>query len=210
MADIAEVVDALASLISQTVYPNGTDHPSIAAVPDKGANPADVIIYEGWPDANTLETDLSAGKVHISLYPRPGDTTSSVMMGDDEWQEIANDGVGGTSAREVRRQTRQIQITIWAPTPSARDLLAKPVDLALAVLSRFGLPDGSQATLAYVNSAQSDEQQKLTIYRRDLFYAASYAVVQTEDEFAIQHTLANVTTGSTSTATGPQVSRTSP
>lgn len=210
MADIAEVTDALATLVSQAVYPNGVGQASIAPIPDGGTRPADVIIYEGWPDANTLEADLAAGKVHISLYPRPGDTTSSVMMGDSDWQEVSNDGTEGVSAREVRRQTRQIQITIWAPTPSARDLLAKQVDLALAVTSRFSLLDGSQAVLTYGNSSQSDEQQKLTIYRRDLFYAASYAVVQTDAEFAIKHAITNVTTGPTSATSGPTITRTTP
>jgi hypothetical protein len=209
VADIGQVADTLAALIGQAIYPTG-ENGLLSRVSPDAVPAAGVIVYQGWPDATSLENDLAVGKVHVSLFPRPGDTTTSVMMGDGDWQEAVNDGTRGISAREVRRQTRQIQITIWAPDPAVRDALASDLDTALAVTSRFMLPDGSQAVLSYVNSAQSDEQQKLTIYRRDLFYAVSYAVVQTEAEFSIKQTVANVTAGPTSTVAGPQISLTIP
>ncbi len=63
MADITDVSNALVTVIAGIVYPNGTSQPSITGVP--------VLVYQGWPDAVQLRTDLAAGKVHVSVYPQP-------------------------------------------------------------------------------------------------------------------------------------------
>lgn len=202
MADVSEVGEALAQIVAAAAYPNGTGQPSIGA--------CDIMVYQGWPNPQTLDADLAAGKVHISVFPRPGDTITSIMMGDVEWSETTNTGTTGTSTREVRRQNKQFQITVWAPTPTLRDTIAKQVDLALALTSRFAMPDDSQTVLTYVNATQSDQNQKVSIYRRDFFYAANYALVQTDAEYTVKQSITNVTTGPTATASGPTVTRTTP
>jgi hypothetical protein len=194
MADVSEVADGLVQIVAAAAYPNGTSQPSIGA--------CDIMVYQGWPNPQTLDADMAAGKVHISVFPRPGDTITSIMMGDVEWSEATNNGTTGTSTREVRRQNKQFQITIWAPTPTLRDTIAKKVDLALAVTSRFTMADGSQSVLTYVNATQSDSQQKVSIYRRDLFYAVNYALVQDDAEFTILETITNITTAISDTDSG--------
>lgn len=202
MADVSEVASSLVQVIAAAAYPAGTNKPSVGACP--------IIVYQGWPDPQTLDTDMAAGKVHISVYPRPGDEITSIMMGDTEWAEVTNDGTDGIAAREVRRQSKQFQITVWAPTPTLRDTIAKAIDLALALTSRIAMPDGSQTILTYVNLTQRDEQQKAAIYRRDLFYRANFAIVQDVAAFAIKQTVTNVTGGLTDSATGPTVTATTP
>lgn len=63
MADITDVSNALVTVIAGIVYPNGTSQPSITGAP--------VLVYQGWPDAVQLRTDLAAGKVHVSVFPQP-------------------------------------------------------------------------------------------------------------------------------------------
>lgn len=63
MADITDVSNALVTAIAGIVYPNGTSQPSITGAP--------VLVYQGWPDAVQLRTDLAAGKVHVSVFPQP-------------------------------------------------------------------------------------------------------------------------------------------
>lgn len=198
MADVTEVGDSLVQIVAGATYPSGTGQPSVIDQP--------VIVYQGWPNPQTLDTDLAAKKVHVSVFPRPGDTITSIMMGDTEWTELDNDGSTGTSTREVRRQTKQFQITIWAATPQLRDGLAKQVDLALALTSRIAMADGSQAILTYVNMTQRDEQQKVMIYRRDLFYAANYAIVQADAETTILQAVVNIEAGPLDSAMGPPIS----
>ncbi len=195
MADVTEVGQALVAVLAQAAYPNGTTQPSVGNCP--------ILIYQGWPNPQQLEADVRAGKAHISVFPRPGDSVTSVMLGDTEWQEQSNDGTQGVSIREIRRQTRTFQITVWASCFDRRDPVAKAIDSALAGTSRLTLPDGSQGVMTYVNSTQDDDQQKQGIYRRDLFYAVNYAVTQTEADYAIKHTQTNVSVGPTLDAQGP-------
>lgn len=178
MADITEVGQALVAAIALVAYPNGTAQPSVGNCP--------ILVYQGWPNPQQLEADLQAGKVHISVFPRPGDRVTSVMAGDGDWQEQSNDGTQGVSILEVRRQTRNFQITVWASCFDLRDPVAKAIDSALAAVTRLTLADGSQGVMTYVNSMQDDDQQKQGIYRRDLFYAVNYPTTQTETDYAIK------------------------
>lgn len=94
-------------------------------------------------------------------------------------------GVTGTSIREVRRQERVFQITVWASTPAQRDTLGAAVDMALAVTEFLTLADGFGARLIYRNSSLSDESQKAKIYRRDFQYSVEYATTQTATDTQI-------------------------
>ncbi len=200
MADQDDVAGALVQIVSDAVYPNGVDQPSVGACP--------VIVYQGWPNPQTLDADLAAGKAHISVFPQPGDVVTAVMMGDTDWQEASNNGTTGIGAREVRRQTKQFQITVWTATPALRSMIAKPLDLTLALTSRIALPDGTQALLSYARQTARDEQQKLLIYRRDFFYAINFATLQTQPQYAIRQTIVNAAGGPSETITGTTVTRT--
>lgn len=202
MADLSDVSNALVQLAAATVYPNGTTQASVGA--------CDIIVYAGWPNPQTLDGDLGCGKVHISVYPRPGDTITSVMMGDTDWEEISNDGTSGTAAREVERTTKQFQIIVWSADPLLRDAIAKPIDLAIKLTTRMTLADGSQAVMNYHSQTQMDEQQKVLIYRRDFFVSVNYAAVQTETDYTIKHTVTDTTGENAVGDAGPTISLTSP
>lgn len=185
MADISEVIESFGNSIALAVYPKGTDKPSVANAPIK--------IVQGWPVENELSATLSSGGVMISIFPRPGDKVTWERMGEMDWQEQSNDGTQGVSIRELRRQTKTLQITIWGSSPGKRDPVAKSVDVALSVLGRITLPDGTQGIVRYVNSIQDDMLQKQGIYRRDLMYSVNYAVTQTLDGFAIKEVDVGIT-----------------
>ena len=202
MADLSDVADAIVTIATQAVYPNGAGRASIVGQP--------IALYQGWPSPQSLDQDMPVGKAHVTVFPRPGDTVTSTVMGDGEWIELSNDGAKGTAARELRRQTKQFQITIWAPTPQFRDALAKVINPALSAASRLEMPDGSQATMTFVNEAQRDESQKVLIYRRDLFFAVNFATVQTDTASTILQTITNTTAGPTETADGPTIHLTLP
>ena len=69
MADISDVLTSLAILAASIAYPNGTGNPSITGAP--------VMVYPGWPVPNQLNTDIAAGKAHISIFPRPEERNTS-------------------------------------------------------------------------------------------------------------------------------------
>jgi hypothetical protein len=173
MADITDVGNALVQRVAEVCRSLAPDHP--------------IKVYQGWPNPEQLKEDLLAGSVHISVFPRPGSKVTSVLSGDGEWEEGANDGSRGTITREVRRETRQYQVTVWASCFDKRDPLANTIDPSLSAVSRLTLADGSQATIAYISSLQDDDNQKLGVYRRDFVYAVNYGIYQTEDAWTIQH-----------------------
>ena len=90
--------------------------------------------------------------------------------------------VGGfaTASMETKRQEKQFQITIWAPTPAARDACAGPIDAALSDSTNIAFPDGSAGIIRYSHSTQTDMIEKARLYRRDLIYTVDYATVQTQ------------------------------
>lgn len=191
MADVTDAGAALVTLIAAVAYPNGTVQPSVTGDPVK--------VYQGWPNAAALADDLKAGTLHVSVFPTKASKVTSVLMGEMDWEES-----GTTNSREVRRETRQFQITVWAPCFDKRDPLASAIDAALSATARLTLADGSTALLSYAGSVQHDEAQKAAIYRRDLLYAVNYATVQTQTLTPISHTTTNVTNGPMN-ASGPTI-----
>ena len=67
MSDQTDVANTLVSLIDGLIYPNGDANPSVITTPVK--------IYAGWPDNQTLLTDLTASTgplaLHITVFPSP-------------------------------------------------------------------------------------------------------------------------------------------
>lgn len=79
----------------------------------------------------------------------------------------------GQYARELRRQVRNVQITVWAPSPQVRNALASAIDVALADTRFLSLAD-QKARLLYRSSAIVDTGQVNRAYRRDLIYSVEY------------------------------------
>jgi len=79
MADVTDVESALVSFIAQVLYPQGTSAPSSVGVP--------VMVYAGWPTADTLDKDLRAGKVHVSVFPTNIERNTSRYKMD--WQTVS-------------------------------------------------------------------------------------------------------------------------
>lgn len=73
MADLDDVMTALTTTIAGVLYPNGIGSASSAG--------ASVKVYPGWPVPNVLNTDLAAGKAHVSIFPRPEERNTTRYLG---------------------------------------------------------------------------------------------------------------------------------
>lgn len=189
MADLTDVANALVGVIANIVYPNGTANPSITN--------ADVLVYQGWPNSAELTSALAAGKVHISVFGKSNDRVTSTAMGDAEWQEDGINVTDGTgiSSREIRRQTRAYQVTVWANCFEHRDPIAAQIDTALADVTRLTFSDGSKGVMSYVSSFNDDSEQKQGIYRRDFIYDVNYATIEKVTDYIVKEFDINVTVG---------------
>lgn len=81
MADLADVETAIVNAVTAVVYPLGSALPS-AVLNDAGA-PTPVRIYRGWPIAANLDTDLAAGTLNISVFPRQGTDRNTTRFHPD-------------------------------------------------------------------------------------------------------------------------------
>ncbi|MBB1614525.1 hypothetical protein A9978_18985 [Pseudomonas sp. UMC65] len=106
---------------------------------------------------------------------------------------IARVGGFGAAIKETKRQEKQFQITVWAPTPTARDAASSPIDSHLSDATGIALPDGSYGIIRYSHSIQTDAQEKSGLYRRDLIYTVDYATTQTQQQAEAIAPVLNIT-----------------
>jgi hypothetical protein len=80
MADISDVEQALAASITNLLYPLGPTQASILGVTCR--------IYRGWPNSATLNSDLNAGIVNVTIAAdnQSGKTTTRYLR---EWRYIS-------------------------------------------------------------------------------------------------------------------------
>jgi hypothetical protein len=138
-----------------------------------------------------LSTDtlamIATALAALIAVDRPGTAAASgvVTLPSSASITAARVGVTGTSIREIRRQERVFQITVWASTPAQRDVIGAALDIALAATEFLTMPDGYAARLIYRNSHLSDDMQKSKLYRRDFQYSVEYATTQTATDTQI-------------------------
>lgn len=128
----------------------------------------------GLNSADTLATAVAALAALV-----PGATVSGATVTLPTATFDARIGTIANSALEIRRQRQHFLVSIWAPTPAARDAIASLVDAALAAATIFTMPDGWAAWLTYGGTRTDDRPQKVRVWRRDLTYVVEYATTQT-------------------------------
>lgn len=80
MADQADVETALAALLANALYPNGSAAPSVTGTLCR--------IYRGYPSAPTLDADLADGTAHVSVAAAGG-AVKNVTRYPRKWIAVA-------------------------------------------------------------------------------------------------------------------------
>lgn len=146
---------------------------------------------------DTLSTIASALAALINIDTAATSNGAVVTIAGGRSIEVHVGGVG-TAIRELGRQERQFQITIWAPDQPRRDALAKFLDGFLRGAGQesprhfLQLSDGLKARLRYVRTLPTDQGQLAALFRRDLVYSVDYATTEAIDAPAIVIFQANV------------------
>ena len=94
---------------------------------------------------------------------------------------IARAVADATVQTEWARQEQGFRVSIWAPNPSARDVVCSAVTGGLAQITFLNLADGSAGRLRYRKTAAHDDDQSAKLYRRDLIYSVEYGTTVTSD-----------------------------
>ena len=111
MADISDVELALVGAVSSALYPQGTTAPSVPG--------PDCRIYRGWPNSAALDSDLSTGRINVTVFPsgEPGRTTTRYA---DQW--------GGTTTRPTLTATVEGNLVAFAGIAAFGQLAGVSVD----------------------------------------------------------------------------------
>jgi hypothetical protein len=111
MADISDVEQAVANTVASILYPAGFTHSSIIGTLCR--------VYRGWPNSATLNADLSAGTVNVTVVTDndSGRTTTRYLP---EWQTIST--APGVTA------TMTDQTIIISGTPATGDVVGALID----------------------------------------------------------------------------------
>lgn len=113
-------------------------------------------------------------------------------------------GTIGQQYREIKRQERGFQITVWANGYAPRKAVASIIDQTIALTQLITLVDGYAGRLRYRSSPMSDALEKTRIYRRDFFVTVEYPTTQLIT--ATQVTQATETITPTNAPTTPFIS----
>lgn len=84
MADLSDVEASLVGSVTDIVYPNGLEAPSVTGQP--------VRIYRGWPLLGPLGNDMSAGVANVSVFAVPGATHNTTR-----WAPVASMSAGAVT-----------------------------------------------------------------------------------------------------------------
>lgn len=95
MTDVSDVEQVLVALVAQIAYPNGTAAESVTG--DK------IKVFRGWPIPATLDADLKAGTVCVSVFPMDGEQNATRFSFD--WFEQPAPRITMTAAASGTRVT---------------------------------------------------------------------------------------------------------
>lgn len=124
-------------------------------------------------------------------HPLAGSNANTVTIPDANNVSFIAGGFA-KMVRELKRQEKQFQITVWASTPIIRDQLGSAIDSALALVNDLVFADGSHGIMLYVRTFQTDQQEKSMLYRRDIVYSVDYATTQTSEAAQVIAPILNI------------------
>lgn len=124
-------------------------------------------------------TDTLASIASALAAQIPGATASGaqITLPTDTFQLVARVSVPVPIRNEIARQERVFSITVWAPTPTARDKISAAIDVSIKRNVRITLPDDTTGLCRYRGTVETDELSNILIYRRSLNYSVEYGTV---------------------------------
>lgn len=126
--------------------------------------------------AGDTPTSIAAGLAALVLVDVAGTTAVGAVLAVPSPAIIGalRVGTGAPTITEVKRQERDFQLIIWAPTQAARDAIAKVIDVAIGKTDWLTFADATKGRMIYKGSPYTDFDQKQGIYRRDFLLSVEY------------------------------------
>lgn len=107
---------------------------------------------------------------------RPAELSGSVVRFPGGRGVLARAVADGQGGRELRRQEELFRVTLWCPSPEARDRVAAFIDLVLAGVGFLDV-DGWGCRVQGAGGETVDTGAAVRSWRRDLLYRIEYPTV---------------------------------
>ncbi len=136
---------------------------------------ADVEVAVGWPSPKVLGDMMSVNRAIITLFPTA--RTKDVTRFSTDISVIANTDGSMTAVQAVGRTNRDIQASVWAPTPNVRQILAEAIysNIGTSVNRFLTLSEGTILTATRSASSWIDDaQSKFTTYIAHIVLTCEY------------------------------------
>lgn len=134
-------------------------------------------LYVYQATAGQTPAEVAGGLLALIAVDIPSASLSGASITLPSTAHIGRMMVGtvGETIREVSRQEKQFQISVWSSNPVSRAAIADFIDPVLKDTPSLTLADGSVGRLLYHGSREDDFAQKQRIYRRSFIYMVEYA-----------------------------------
>ena len=124
-------------------------------------------------------TSIAAKLAGLVRASYPCTQNGAVLTIPNAGKLIARAVADATVQTEWARQEQGFRISVWAPSPSARDVVCRAVACCFAQIAFLDLADGSAGRLRYRKTSADDDDQSAKLYRRDLIYSVEYGTTVT-------------------------------
>lgn len=179
-------VDAVATLTA-TMNGHAVTIAGTVSTPQVVAAIVQGIAYIYDVQANDTLNSVAAGLATVLQvdYPTTSAAGAVVTLPNSANLQAVRIGASGTVVKELRRQEKGFQVTVWAHTPTARDAVGSFIDEAFGLPVQVAAPDQTNIKIEYRGSSITDEHQKTVIYRHDFMLTVEYATATSEDAMQI-------------------------
>ncbi len=120
----------------------------------------------------------------VQAYPGTTHAGASITLPGTH-EILVRIGAAARMGKVLHRQRQRVLVTVWAPDHVTRTEAIKAIDVALKQNLRITLPDQSQAILTYESTFTTDHWETVTVYRRDLTFAAEFATIEEFEAFEV-------------------------
>jgi hypothetical protein len=128
-------------------------------------------------------TDTPANVAAAFAASIPGATSTASIVTLAACPVAANVVADAAVAKCVAQQEQGFRVTIWAPSPNARNLLDAAISSAVAGTRSFTFPDGTASgkpKLRQINTDDAPEKEQL--WRRDYTFTVEYPTILTAQQ----------------------------
>ena len=134
-------------------------------------------------DADSPAT-VAANLAVLVRADRPALLSGQSVLFPGAFRVVARTVADTADTTELRRQTEDFRITIWAPTAALRDAAGALLDATLAAIPFLDVSD-TACRLRAVGSDTNDKFQSANLYRRDLLFSVEYPTTSTANRPAM-------------------------